>query len=83
MSGSRQVFCCAVAHFTLEARMTGLSFPGAEIEDFGDLVPPEKNTDAPEETVDENDKLEVFQASTGWPDHGFPPPDPDPDPLIG
>jgi hypothetical protein len=54
--------------------MTEPSSAEAEIEDFGDSVPPEKNTDAPEETVDENDKLEHFDPSTGWPEPGFQPP---------
>ena len=36
----------------------------------------EHNTDAAEETEDENDKLEDFRPSTGWPDPGFPPPGP-------
>ena len=40
----------------------------AQIED-GSLLE-EQNTDAPEETVDENDKLEHFQQSTGWPNPG-------------
>lgn len=44
----------------------------APIEDGNSLI--EQNTDAPEETVDENDKLEDFQPSTGWPDAGFQPP---------
>lgn len=44
----------------------------APIEDIGDSLPPEKNTDTAEETEDENDKLEDFPAEVaGWPDPGF------------
>ena len=59
--------------------MTEPSSPEAEvpIDHFGDKPSPDENTDAPKETVDENDKLEDFQASTGWPDPGFDPPQPD------
>jgi hypothetical protein len=56
--------------------MGELNFGEAEIEDFGDSVS-DKNTDASEETVDENDKLEDFPAEVaGWPDPDFPPPGP-------
>jgi hypothetical protein len=52
--------------------MTELGSAEAEapIQD-GDSLPPEENTDAPEAPVDEYDKLEDFDPSTGWPDPGF------------
>jgi hypothetical protein len=55
-----------------EARMTEPGDAGAEapIED-GDSLPPEAYTDDPEAPVDEYDKLEDFDPSTGWPDLGF------------
>jgi|RhiMetdeSRZDD1v2_1073273.scaffolds.fasta_scaffold608754_3 hypothetical protein len=54
----------------------------APIEDIGE-GPPEQDSDNPKAVVDENDKLEDFHPSTGWPDPPFPPPDPDLGPLIG
>ena len=40
------------------------------IEDFGDSPPPDENTDTSQEFLDENDKLEEFNAreNEGWPD---------------
>jgi hypothetical protein len=48
------------------------------IEDVGE-GPSEQDSDNPKAVVDENDRLEDFDPSTGWPDPGFPPPGPDPD----
>ncbi len=52
--------------------MTEPGDAGAEapIED-GNSLPPEENTDDPEAPVDDDDKLEDFDPSTGWPDPGF------------
>ncbi len=52
--------------------MTDTSSAEAEapIED-GDSLPPEENTDTSEAPAFEDDKLEDFQPSTGWPDPGF------------
>jgi hypothetical protein len=42
----------------------------APIHPIGDESPTDENTDAPEETLDENDKLEDFNPheNEGWPD---------------